>query len=52
MDIDRILQQLDRFLGAKPVIADHVFFAPNAVILGFLREGGRFLTTDFTDYTD
>jgi carbonic anhydrase/acetyltransferase-like protein (isoleucine patch superfamily) len=41
MDIDRILQRLDRFLGAKPVIADHVFVAPNAVILGAVSIGSR-----------
>jgi gamma-carbonic anhydrase len=41
MDTDRILQRLDRFLGAKPVIADHVFVAPNAVILGAVSIGSR-----------
>jgi gamma-carbonic anhydrase len=41
MDIDRILQRLDRFLGAKPVIADQVFVAPDAAILGAVSIGSR-----------
>jgi carbonic anhydrase/acetyltransferase-like protein (isoleucine patch superfamily) len=41
MDIDQILQRLDRFLGAKPVIADQVFVAPNAAILGAVSIGSR-----------
>jgi carbonic anhydrase/acetyltransferase-like protein (isoleucine patch superfamily) len=41
MDIDRILRRLDRFLGARPVIASDVFVASNATVLGTVSIGSR-----------
>jgi len=41
MDIDQILRRLDRFLGARPVIASDVFVASNATVLGAVSIGSR-----------
>jgi gamma-carbonic anhydrase len=39
MDFDLVVERLDRFLGAKPLIAGDVFVAPNATILGKVTIG-------------
>ena len=39
MDLDQVLQRLDRFLGANPVIASDVYIAPNATVLGDVSIG-------------
>jgi carbonic anhydrase/acetyltransferase-like protein (isoleucine patch superfamily) len=39
MDLDQVLHQLDRFLGANPVVARDVFIAPNATVLGDVSIG-------------
>ena len=39
MDFDQVLQRLDRFLGANPVIASDVYVAPNATLLGKVSIG-------------
>ncbi len=39
MDLDQVLQRLDRFLGTNPVIAGNVYIAPNATVLGDVSIG-------------
>ena len=39
MDLHLVVERLDRFLGATPVIASDVFVAPNATILGKVTIG-------------
>src|SRR5580704_81414 len=39
MDLDQVLQRLDRFLGTNPVIASNVYIAPNATVLGDVSIG-------------
>src|SRR5580692_8176653 len=39
MDLDLVVERLDRFLGATPLIASNVFVAPNATILGKVTIG-------------
>jgi gamma-carbonic anhydrase len=39
MDFDQVHQRLDRFLGANPVLANDVFIAPNATLLGAVTIG-------------
>ena len=34
MEFHPVLERLGRFLGAKPIIYDDVYLAPNATILG------------------
>ena len=34
MEFHPVLERLDRFLAAKPVISEDVYIAPNATILG------------------
>ena len=34
MEFHPVLERLGRFLGAKPIISDDVYIAPNATILG------------------
>jgi carbonic anhydrase/acetyltransferase-like protein (isoleucine patch superfamily) len=34
MEFEQVLQRLDRFLNAKPMIPNDVFVAPNATVLG------------------
>lgn len=41
MGFEDVLQRLDRFLGAKPVIADDVYIAPNATVLGDVSIGSK-----------
>lgn len=39
MDFDQVVRRLNRFLGANPQIANDVFVAPNATILGKVTIG-------------
>jgi gamma-carbonic anhydrase len=39
MDFDLVVERLDRFLAATPLIASNVFVAPNATILGKVTIG-------------
>jgi gamma-carbonic anhydrase len=39
MDLDQVLQRLDRFLGTNPVVAADVYIAPNATVLGDVSIG-------------
>jgi gamma-carbonic anhydrase len=41
MGTDQVLQRLEQFLAAKPVIAMDVYVAPNATILGKVSIGSR-----------
>jgi len=41
MDFAHVLQRLDRFLGANPVIATDVYVAPNATVLGNVSIGSK-----------
>jgi carbonic anhydrase/acetyltransferase-like protein (isoleucine patch superfamily) len=39
MDFDQVVQRLDRFLNANPEIANDVYIAPNATVLGKVTIG-------------
>jgi gamma-carbonic anhydrase len=39
MDLEQVLQRLDQFLGASPLIAGDVYVAPNATLLGKVSIG-------------
>lgn len=41
MDPKLILERLERFLGAKPIVPSDVFVAPNATVVGKVSVGSR-----------
>jgi gamma-carbonic anhydrase len=39
MELDQVLQRLDRFLGTNPMVGANVYIAPNATVLGDVSIG-------------